>query len=153
MGNTGGPRMNGDVVQSGPRDVSTRGEGSRWSEWLVLAGAVAMFLFLVGGLVLYRVIMESEYQRIRAAEVQVAYNQMRILERLVEQYRDNNGKLPASLRTLLQDDPLFDGKPYLGDASVLIDPWGKPYGYDNPIGRMARVYCHTPDGKFLTPGR
>jgi hypothetical protein len=50
------------------------------------------------------------------------------LEKAVAAYQQRNGKLPAKLEVLAELDA--DGYPAYIKKTMLIDPWGRPYGYD-----------------------
>ena len=58
----------------------------------------------------------------------------------------NGGRPPESLGILYSED--VNGRSLLSDASVLIDPWNKPYGYEMPtLKRNYRVFTLGRDGK------
>jgi len=70
------------------------------------------------------------------------------LEKAVEAYAtSHNGNLPASLQVLTQIDPETGAKASL-EAKHLVDPWGRPYVYDqqtpHPQTGRPRIYSQGP---------
>ncbi|MEN7972787.1 MAG: type II secretion system protein GspG [Verrucomicrobiota bacterium] len=62
-------------------------------------------------------------------------------------YEMNNGTYPSGLDGLL--DSSKDGYPFLDKRTVPMDPWGKPFNYQNPGANNTHKFdlsCTTPKG-------
>jgi general secretion pathway protein G len=96
--------------------------------------------------------------RLEESKVSAARMQAEVIGKAVREYNLNNGVYPPDLNTLLGKDAEGKG-PYLETPDALLDPWGRPYQYDQSGANHTRVgatvqipdvYCMPPnstDGK------
>jgi len=74
------------------------------------------------------------------------------LEQAVTAFKvQHSGMWPDSLQTLTVRDDQGHG-PYIQNPENLLDPWGRPYNYDqngsNHQGTSPDIWCDTPFGKI-----
>jgi general secretion pathway protein G len=81
--------------------------------------------------------------RLEESKIGAAQAQARVIGEAVRHFYLDNSVWPNSLQDLLQKNA--DGKgPYLEKADALLDPWGRPYQYDQTGQNNARVGAVVP---------
>lgn len=110
-------------------------------EMLVVV-AIIVALAGIGG---YYFLGQANQARINSAKLQVKQ-----LTTAVETYaNDHANSFPASLDQLFVKDEY--GGPYLKSQDAIIDPWGRPYQYDQSgqrnNGMVADIWFVQPDGR------
>jgi general secretion pathway protein G len=117
-------------------------QGFTLMEVLVVV-AIILILASLGG---YYVMGQLAEARKSEAKIQV-----RTLTTACENYELNYRQRPASLQMLLQKGEY--GGPYLKNADVLIDPWGRPYNYNQQgpknNGLVPDIWTTDPDGREI----
>lgn len=117
-------------------------QGFTLMEVLVVV-AIILILASLGG---YYVMGQLHESRKSEAKIQV-----RTLTTACENYELNYRQRPPSLNALLQKGEY--GGPYLKNADVLIDPWGKQYQYNaqgpRNNGMFPDVWTTDPDGREI----
>jgi general secretion pathway protein G len=111
---------------------------------------VVAIIVALAGLGGYYFVGQANEARKSTAKVQV-----KALTQAVEAYNvDHRGLWPPSLDVLLQKDDF--GGPYLKNTDALIDPWGKPYQYNQAgaqtNGLYPDIFTTSPEGILIGNG-
>jgi general secretion pathway protein G len=117
-------------------------QGFTLMEVLVVV-AIILILASLGG---YYVMGQLHESRKSEAKIQV-----RTLTTACENYELNYRQRPGNLRMLLQKGEY--GGPYLKNADVLLDPWGREYQYNQQgprnNGLTPDIWTVDPDGREI----
>jgi len=88
----------------------------------------------------------------RDSEKDIARIKCKSLGDVCVQFSIKNKHFPGSLQELLNKDQKGYG-PYLEDPDALIDPWGRPFMYDQSgqhnRGRRPDISAQAPDGMII----
>lgn len=116
---------------------------------MLIVVAIIVILASLGG---YYVI--GQYNEAKVSEAKV---KARTISKAVDTYYIDHGEWPTDLTLLLQKSELGKG-PYLTNQNEIIDPWGKPYQYDQSGQKNSAsgsviiipdVFTTTPDGRMI----
>lgn len=108
---------------------------------------VVVIIAVLAGVVLPRLVGQTEKAKINAAKAQ-----MKTFDTMLHIYQLEVGKFPTNDQGLdaLVEDPGVDGwnGPYLEQKNIPKDPWGNPYEYTTEAKRGIDydLYCWGPDG-------
>jgi hypothetical protein len=148
-----------DELQGGPEQPGEAGPApSHWIEYLRsplhIAGIVVVGIgLLVGCSLIFPSFARSHFPGLfypDESPIDSARADMAVIEKAACDYKRRHGAYPASLNALAVSE---DGLPSYLSAKDLLDPWGKPYGYDpraqSPEGRP-KIFAVTPKGDVIS---
>ena len=116
--------------------------------WIVALKATLIGVTIGGGLVVFQ---EAVYlARTTVSPRMLAANQVLTVINILQEYRDDHGKYPATEQGLgvLLEPGQQSSQPY-ARAEMLIDPWGHPLQYAHQ-GEVIKVWSCGPDGRSGT---
>lgn len=119
----------------------------RWAKVLIVIGILGALGIVPCGL-LATLMVPSLVHKLNLAKTAKAKADIMALSAAVETYAiENGGSYPASLEALVTRND--QGLTYLNRATVPVDPWGNPYGYEPPRqgSPKGRVFTLGADGE------
>jgi len=90
-------------------------------------------------------------QRYQEAQVSRAKIDVHRLSEQLDTFALNNGSYPGSIEGLAEHQPNGGGP--LSDRNALVDPWGKPYQFEQPDQQTtfkAHVFTTSPRGVIIS---
>lgn len=131
------------------REDEERESSKKWPVWakVLLALCIAGPVGLVTLGLLATLVVPNLFGKLIVANTTKAKADIATIARAADDYAvRNNGRYPADLEVLVVPD--VNGATFLGRTDLLLDPWGRPYGYELPAAApRPHIFTYGADGQ------